>query len=360
MSIRERDESADGGSPRHDLQYLSLNNDCHERAECPKPTHQRQSQELGPRELQELEGLEKYGLETPQSQGRSPLPASNNDSQQIHNLLDPSPGNGLRHGLALPQYKNKRTPYASHLDSYQIHNLLNPTRGIRDEMRRRGITPRNHHKANVAAIATTSAKLHNIRNGIAEVDPPDGRTSRLRNSRSDLPDVYGRGERCETPDNASVMTSTTQQSKGKKNSLRIDYMARNIDGLATAAAAGRRKMSANVAEQKPSHENYGRVPAYLSRRKLELEEDRERRVQEAKEKHLPPGLVLMKNEERLEVLKTLEDNRDKLVNKLSGMPLVVETPTQIRSKGDLDAQLKEVEDSIKRFSRQRVYIRYSQ
>ncbi|KAG6549056.1 hypothetical protein Mapa_009499 [Marchantia paleacea] len=274
MSIREREESADRGSLQNDLQYLSINNDYHERtnrAECPKPT-QRHSQELGPRELQELQGLEKYGLETPQSKSRSPLPPSNHDSQQIQNLFDPTPGNGL----ALPQFKNKRTPYASHLDSYQIHNLLNPTRGIRDEMRRRGITPRNHHKANVAAIATRSAKLHNIRNGVAEV--ADGRTSRLRNSRSDLPDVYGRGERCETPDNASVMTSTTQQSKGKKNSLRIDYMARNVDGLATAAAAGRRKLSANVAEQKPGHENYGRVPAYLSRRKLELAEDRERRL----------------------------------------------------------------------------------
>ncbi|KAL3683439.1 hypothetical protein R1sor_001461 [Riccia sorocarpa] len=181
---------------------------------------------------------------------------THHDSNNIQNVLNST----TRSSVAHPMHPstNKRAPYISHLDSYQIHNLLNPPRGIRDEMMRRGITPRDHHKANVAAIAMKSAKLHMIRNG-TWIDLPDAKATSVKNSRNGF---SGGAERCETPDNTSVTTSSTQQSKGKKNPPRIDFMTRNREELAAAMANGKRKLTAtNTTEPKTTHENYGKIPA---------------------------------------------------------------------------------------------------
>ncbi|MCO5597844.1 hypothetical protein L7F22_051928 [Adiantum nelumboides] len=71
---------------------------------------------------------------------------------------------------------------------------------------------------------------------------------------------------------------------------------------------------------------------------------------------LPPGYVEMDEEEKSEVLKALRENKNMLEKKLGALPLVCDTPSQIRARSNMDLELQGIEDAIKRFSRPHVYI----
>ncbi|XP_024389815.1 uncharacterized protein [Physcomitrium patens] len=210
----------------------------------------------------------------------------------------------------------------SHLDSYQVSNLFNPPRGIRDEMLRRGITPRDHHRDNKALVARTSAKNHALR---------------------------------QNPEALATFGTSQEGNVEKKPKRRngIDYVSKNV------------KSASNTARDRPKveypnymkKENFGKVPSYLLRIKTELAHDTEKRLLESQNKNLPPGLVLMEEADRIDVLNTLKNSKEKLETQLMNMPLVIQTSTQKRNKSELELQLQDLEKSISRFSRPKVYIR---
>lgn len=58
-------------------------------------------------------------------------------------------------------------------------------------------------------------------------------------------------------------------------------------------------------------------------------------------------------------LLTTNAGKTRLEARLTNMPLVVETPSQLRAKAELEFSLKDIDASISRFSRPKVYIRQS-
>jgi len=90
---------------------------------------------------------------------------------------------------------------------------------------------------------------------------------------------------------------------------------------------------------------------------MELAQNIEKRLLENKNKNLPLGLVLLEDNDRLDVLSTLKHSKEKLETELMNMPLVIQTQTQKRNKVELELQLEDLEKSITRFSRPKVYIR---
>ncbi|KAH8937517.1 hypothetical protein BDL97_16G033500 [Sphagnum fallax] len=258
--------------------------------------------------------------------------------------------------------KHRRIMVPSHMDSYQISDLLNPPRGIRDEMQRQGITPRDHRKDNRAKIAELSARNHAEKQAIQnKPDPIDHVLFQDQKIRSPFQCRERKVKACENVQAPSENGESIQSKPKSKDS--INYVTKNA--LDAACVANRRKTKTECPSYRQK-ENFGKSSPFqcwmsdgsLLKRKLELAMDAERRLQAEQTKHLPPGLVLMKDEERLDVLKTLEDSRLKWEERLRNMPLIMETPSQIRMKAEADYQLRDIEDSIRRFSRSKVYIRY--
>ncbi|KAI5068623.1 hypothetical protein GOP47_0016968 [Adiantum capillus-veneris] len=103
-------------------------------------------------------------------------------------------------------------------------------------------------------------------------------------------------------------------------------------------------------------ENFGKIPSYLIKRKIELAQEMEKRLNNEKSHQLPPGYVEMDEDEKNEVLQALKENKASLEKKLGGLPLVCDTPSQIRARSNMDLELQGIENAIKRFSRPHVYI----
>jgi len=113
-------------------------------------------------------------------------------------------------------------------------------------------------------------------------------------------------------------------------------------------------------EAKPKqekHKNYGKVPSYLKKRKAawEKEEEMERAIM-AKRAECPPGMQLMKEAERLETLRVLNENKQAIQQKLMRMPIIIDTLSLKNRKASYEKQMNEVEEAIKVFSRKKVFI----
>ena len=86
------------------------------------------------------------------------------------------------------------------------------------------------------------------------------------------------------------------------------------------------------------HQEYGKVPSYLLKRKEEML-NRQQQYQERLKDHptdCPEGMRLMKDGDRLETLRQLEDSRLKLLKSLADLPLIVDTLALQRQKTMLE------------------------
>ena len=90
------------------------------------------------------------------------------------------------------------------------------------------------------------------------------------------------------------------------------------------------------------------------KRRQEWDEEEDVRQANMPDKDCPPGMSLMPEGERLETLAVLTRSQETAKDTLRRMPLVIETQGQVRRKNELDAKLKEIEDAIVIFSREKV------
>lgn len=71
---------------------------------------------------------------------------------------------------------------------------------------------------------------------------------------------------------------------------------------------------------------------------------------------VPQGMVVMKEEDRLRTLATLKDTAEQAKKDIQKAPLRIETPGQRRRMKELEDKLKETEEAIQIFSKERVYV----
>ena len=124
-----------------------------------------------------------------------------------------------------------------------------------------------------------------------------------------------------------------------------------------AVAASPPKKTAEVSQDGINRDGYGTVPLYLQERKAEMAEEAAKRAQEEENRKGPKGMVLMPEDERLDTLRILKENLKTTKDHLARMTLLVETPSAINRKAQLERKLQEIEDAINIFSRQKVYIK---
>ena len=107
---------------------------------------------------------------------------------------------------------------------------------------------------------------------------------------------------------------------------------------------------------KGKHDNQGRVPEYLKARQKQWADQAAARAAAAPDPDCPPGMIVMPDAERREMLETLKAKDENLRAELFKLPLQARTLGQERRRRELEAQLDENERNVSMFSRPKVFI----
>uniref|UniRef100_A0A3Q0SFN1 Enkurin domain containing 1 n=1 Tax=Amphilophus citrinellus TaxID=61819 RepID=A0A3Q0SFN1_AMPCI len=101
----------------------------------------------------------------------------------------------------------------------------------------------------------------------------------------------------------------------------------------------------------------GEVPQYLVERKEQWRKEKEERRRNAPDPTVPAGHTQMPENERQETLKSLKETHRSLVTELLSLPLKADNLSVRSRRAQLDCRLSEIEEAIKIFSRDRVYVK---
>ncbi|KAM7415910.1 hypothetical protein PAMA_018125 [Pampus argenteus] len=101
----------------------------------------------------------------------------------------------------------------------------------------------------------------------------------------------------------------------------------------------------------------GQVPQYLEERKEQWRKEEEERKRNAPDPATPAGHTLMPERKRQETLQSLKETHRSLVTDLLSLPLKADNLSVRSRRAHLDCKLSEIEEAIKIFSRDKVYIK---
>ncbi|XP_035291882.1 enkurin domain-containing protein 1 isoform X1 [Anguilla anguilla] len=138
----------------------------------------------------------------------------------------------------------------------------------------------------------------------------------------------------------------------------VDFVSFNARS-AGKASLRRSQSLQNLAPKQapPTPSQKGRVPQYLEERKQQWRREEEERRKNTPDPSIPPGHTQMSEQERLETLESLKNTQQSLVKELLSLPVRVDTLSVRTRRAQLDRKLSEVEEAIKIFSRDKVYVK---
>lgn len=234
-----------------------------------------------------------------------------------------------------------------HADSSQVASILNPVRGVRDAQERAGIKPTNHNRNNIAAVKERS-KLNALQKlqeqesaAAAQYSHSSGGTGGVSTMRRTLSGGSSGG---------TARRTSKDQDAGR------DFVHENkiaaVAPLKTPRPPSRDDASTGYVHKR----DYGQVPQYLVDRKIEMAAEYEARMAAKHASLVPPGMRMLPEEERLDTLAILERNRQEVERQLQNLPLLIETPGQIRRQDELTRRMQEIEQAHKIFSRSSVLV----
>lgn len=133
----------------------------------------------------------------------------------------------------------------------------------------------------------------------------------------------------------------------------IDFITQNR--IRNQIAATSKKKDEEIITAK--HKEFGKVPEYLVMRNKKLVEDELEMERRKPDPDCPFGMCLMHEEERLSTLDTLCCSKTEITNKLNSLPFIIETPSLIKNKSDMEMKLREIDKAISLFNKTKVYVR---
>jgi len=288
----------------------------------------------------------------------------------------------------------------------QIGALINPVNGFRGRQMQKGIIPKDHARENIRALRNAQNQNRAAKREESLPEAPLFKMDQFRNVQSKINAQPAESpELNDTATHASVAThrymkkgegrSAGKASQGTKKPgwtpgaiQGTDYVPeskRNLQGRSRrdptpkasevnqVAPRSKKDFVRQAREQltnaKPKQvvdkakeerrllqQKRGQVPAYLRNRQAEWAREEEKRLRNAPDPSCPPGMRLMPEAERLETLTVLRRSQEAGKNQLSHLPLHIETPKMVQKKQALEAKLKEIEEALEIFNREKVYV----
>jgi hypothetical protein len=260
-------------------------------------------------------------------------------------------------------------------------SLIYPCYSARDQLRRVGKKPKDHHRANVARLRALEAKARVLRRSADEENvaprpvPAAYRDVGPKVMRPSTAPACGRpflraGEKNSFGPPPKSTRPYTPRVRTKPavpratDTLSIDHASRdcvqeNIEAIAELEEKQWEEKEAASAPAPPpasgpGTETYGRVPHYLVVRQAE-EAARKKALKEEATAAALPG-VLLSEQERLSMLHEMQEAFAVKSVELQRMPIVVSTVGLKNKKAALERQLDELEKGIRRFSNPKVYV----
>ncbi|XP_061117436.1 enkurin domain-containing protein 1 [Conger conger] len=156
----------------------------------------------------------------------------------------------------------------------------------------------------------------------------------------------------------SPNTSSSPHSEMWVQGRAVDFVSYNARSAGkTVLRRSQSLQNLSPKQAPPTSSQKGRVPQYLEERKEQWRREAEDKRRNTPDPSIPPGHTLMSEQERLETLESLKDTQQSLVKDLLSLPVRVDTLSVRTRRTQLDRKLSEVEEAIKIFSRDRVYIK---
>uniref|UniRef100_A0A3B4B063 Enkurin domain-containing protein n=1 Tax=Periophthalmus magnuspinnatus TaxID=409849 RepID=A0A3B4B063_9GOBI len=153
-----------------------------------------------------------------------------------------------------------------------------------------------------------------------------------------------------------VPSKVTTQLQFLVQGQTVNFIKHNAK--AAGKTALRRSQSLSSLKEKPIPSAVkGQVPQYLEERKEQWRREEEERRRNAPDPSAPAGHTLMPESERQETLKSLKESHRSLVSELLSLPLKADNLSVQTRKAHLDCRLSELEEAIKIFSRDKVYVK---
>ncbi|KAL2092547.1 hypothetical protein ACEWY4_012345 [Coilia grayii] len=134
----------------------------------------------------------------------------------------------------------------------------------------------------------------------------------------------------------------------------VDFVSHN--GRAAGKTAIRRSQSLTNLRTPPSAEK-GKVPQYLVERKKQWKKEEEEKKKNTPDPSIPAGHTQMPEKDRQETLHSLKESHRELVSELLSLPVRADGLGVRSRRTELDRRLSELEEAIKIFSRDKVYIK---
>jgi hypothetical protein len=284
-----------------------------------------------------------------------------------------------------------------HHRSDRMHALLSPSSGIRDEQRRRGITPKDHARDNMLKIKEIQLLAKQRREAVeaaaADVKPkpskygtvtsrvaaqlarpvsaaalPPRPTPELRNfacpkpcgpagrvfTAWSPPPLMNEGA-AEPPRRAKRQPPVPTRQPAPPPPPAVDFVKRNAE----LSSLTPKKASAPLASPPSTggkSRYHGRLPPYLLDRKLELAQAAAAREDAKKPRDCPEGTHILADTERERVLGLVVRGQERVRAELDKMPFVVDTYGLKSKHVHLTRQLDQLEAAERAFSRKKVIV----
>ncbi|KAF4110377.1 enkurin domain-containing protein 1 [Onychostoma macrolepis] len=136
----------------------------------------------------------------------------------------------------------------------------------------------------------------------------------------------------------------------------VDFVSHNARA-ASKTNLRRSQSLQNLRDKPPPSAEKGKVPQYLEQRKLQWKKEEEERRRNTPDPSVPAGHTQMSERERQETLQSLKETHRSLVSELLSLPIKADTMSVRSRRAQLDQRLSEVEEAIKIFSREKVYVK---
>ncbi|KAL0582642.1 hypothetical protein ABG067_007380 [Albugo candida] len=159
------------------------------------------------------------------------------------------------------------------------------------------------------------------------------------------------------------------QSMGRIDDVKVDRVISPLKEGAIAKGRGIDEFVQCDADGKGSLEfkphvskTFGKIPAYLVRRRLEWAREENERKKNQKDPECPPGMIRLEEAERLRTLQLLRNDIlssnaiATYQKKMNLLPLRLETMGQKQRKIDLEQKLQEIENAIGVFDQNKVFV----
>lgn len=218
--------------------------------------------------------------------------------------------------------------------------------------------PKNHLRANREALKEKQRNIKDI-----ELERTANEKLRLQKLEQRKQKLFGNVRAKVLDPSASSASSPSEHSRhsSPRNNSHVALQIPTRQNIAFGKKAPSpqpdiNEHSGSSSSSNKRHKSYGKVPRYITDRKAKIEQEEED-MRRLKENEPPaPGLILMEESERLETLRMLEANEKEARDALINIPFRMNEQRAARLRQAVEYRLKEIEDTRKIFSKDRVFV----